>query len=71
MHGTDKPWVNCPCKVAQKTGQPASSEVDDAHIGTPLLVSVSPVSNEKGELVEFVHIARSPQEQKSRGTDQK
>ncbi len=71
MHGTDKPWVNCPCKVAQKTGQPASSEVDDTHIGTPLLVSVSPVSNEKGELVEFVHIARSPQEQKSRGTDQK
>jgi PAS domain S-box-containing protein len=65
MHGTDKPWVNCPCKKAQKTGQSASSEVDDTHIGMPLRVSVSPVPNEKGELVEFVHIARSLQEQKS------
>ena len=65
MHGTEQPWANCPCKKAQKTGQSASSKVDDTHIGMPLVVSVSPVPNEKGELVEFVHIARSLQEQKS------
>ena len=64
-------WVNCPCKKAQKTGQSASSEVDDTHIGTPVLVSVSPVSNEKGEIVEFVHIAKDISKSKKAEEEQK
>ncbi len=64
MHGTDRPWVNCPHKKALEIGEPVSSEVEDAHIGTPLLVSVSPVPNEKGELIQFVHIARFIRTQK-------
>jgi signal transduction histidine kinase len=71
MHGKDKHWVNCPCKQVQKTGQSASSEVDDAHIGTPVLVSVSPVSNEKGEIVEFVHIAKDISKSKKAEEEQK
>lgn len=58
MHGMDRPWDNCPHRKALETGEPASREVEGNHIGVPLLVSVSPVPNEKGELVEFVHVAK-------------
>lgn len=58
MHGTEQPWHNCPHRRALETGESASNEVLDRHLGAPMLVSVSPVPNEKGELVEFVHTAK-------------
>jgi PAS domain S-box-containing protein len=64
VHGTSQPWINCPHKKVLETGESASSEIQNPHIGSTLLVSISPVPNEKGELVEFVHSAKAIDELK-------
>ena len=58
MHGMDKPWRDCPHAKVLETKQPSSAVIDDPHVGTQLLVSVSPVFDEKGEFVQCVHNAK-------------
>lgn len=58
FHCTNEPWPNCPHVKTLKSKQPATEEVDDPHIGVPLLVTTSPVINEKGELLGSIHIAK-------------
>ncbi len=64
MHNTDCPWPNCPHKLAVAQKEVVTKEVDDAHIGLPLLVTCSPCYNEDGSLIGTVHIARDISEQK-------
>jgi len=57
LHKSDKPWPECPFEKTLKDKNPHIEEVDDPGIGIPLLVSTSPIFDEKGEVVSSVHIA--------------
>jgi len=58
LHKRDKPWVNCPMVKAFKDGKTHTEEIDDPIIGTTLLVSASPMFDEKGKLIGGVHVAK-------------
>jgi PAS domain S-box-containing protein len=58
VHGTLEPWPKCPHSIALATKKPESAEVDDPHLGTTLLVSISPIYDEKGEFTRCVHVAK-------------
>lgn len=58
MHGRNAPWEGCPHEQMLREGKAVTREVNDQHIGLPLLVTASPVFNESGELTGSVHIAR-------------
>ncbi len=58
VHGTDKPWPNCPATKTFETKQTVTDEVDDPHVGMPLLITTSPILDEKGEVTQIVHVAK-------------
>ncbi len=64
MHGTPNPWPECPHVKAIETGEVVTSEVNDPHIGKPLLVTCSPSFDEDGKLEGTVHVARDISQQK-------
>jgi len=64
LHDRDKPFDNCPFKKTRKDKKPHTEEVDDPHIGIPLLVTTSPMFDEDGEFIGSVHIAKDITEQK-------
>ena len=64
MHGTKEPWPKCPHVEALKSGKVTTFEVNDPHIGKPLLVTCSPFFNGDGNLVGTVHVARDISQQK-------
>jgi PAS domain S-box-containing protein len=58
LHGTDKPWPNCPYKETFVTKKATTEEVNDPNFDFPLLVTVSPIFDDKGEFFGVVHIAK-------------
>jgi PAS domain S-box-containing protein len=64
MHGTNEPWPNCPAGKTFETKQTVTTEINDRNIGLPLLITTSPILDEKGELIQCVHIAKDITEQK-------
>lgn len=64
MHGRNEPWKGCPHIAAIKKGETVTYEVDDKHIGTPLLVTCSPLQHDDGSLLGSVHVARDISQQK-------
>ncbi len=64
VHGTDKPWPNCPAAKTYETREITSTEITDPNLGIPLLVTTSPILDGKGELVQCVHIAKDITERK-------
>ncbi len=58
LHKTNIPWPDCPFERTKKNGNTQIQEVDDANIGIPLLVTTSPIFNDRGELIGSVHIAK-------------
>jgi PAS domain S-box-containing protein len=62
MHGTDKRWKGCPYVNALKTKETSSMIIDDPHIGTQLLVTVSPIFDERGKFIQCVHSAKDTAE---------
>jgi len=58
MHKKDSPWLSCPHQQTLKDNKAHTEEVSDPGLGLPLLVSTSPVFDERGELVGSVHIAK-------------
>jgi len=58
VHGRDKPWPQCPFEMTKKDFKAHSEEVIDPHIGLPLLITTSPIFNNKGEFIGIVHIAK-------------
>ncbi|UCD55298.1 MAG: PAS domain-containing protein, partial [Candidatus Omnitrophota bacterium] len=58
LHKSDKPWPNCPFEVAKIDKKAHMQEVYDPNIGIPLLVTVSPLFDDKQEVIGAVHIAR-------------
>lgn len=59
FHNRNSNWPNCPQVRLQKEVRPVTELVDDEHIGMPLLVTCSPVYDEKSALIGVVHIARN------------
>jgi PAS domain S-box-containing protein len=58
VHGTEEPWCNCPATETFETKQIVTEEIDDPHLGIPVLVTTSPILNEKGEVDQIIHIAK-------------
>jgi len=58
LHNTDTPWPDCPFEKTKKNNKAHTSEINDPHIGTPLLVTTSPIFNDKGELSGSVHVSK-------------
>lgn len=66
VHGTDKPWSNCPATKTFESKVTCSEEILDPQVGVPLLVTTSPIVDENGKLVQCVHIAKDITEQKNK-----
>jgi len=64
LHSSDKPWPTCPFDMTKSDEKTHTEEVDDPHIGKPLLVTVSPIFDNGGKLVGSVHIAKDISELK-------
>lgn len=64
VHGTNEPVPSCPHKKTMKTKKPAMAEFFEPHLGIHLEISVSPIFDEKGEVVASVHVARDITERK-------
>ena len=64
FHGINEPWPNCPHAQAMKLENAVTEEVDDPSIGCPLMVSVSPVFDQRGQVTGGVHIAKDITERK-------
>ena len=58
LHNLDHPWPGCPFEKIRQDGVSHTEEIDDPHIGIPLLVTVSPIYGVNGELLGVVHIAK-------------
>lgn len=64
MHSLDNPWPGCPYELTKHDMQPHTAEVNDPNIGVPLLITISPIFNAKGEFIGAVHIAKDITERK-------
>ena len=64
LHKSNKPWPNCPMGMTLKDKRPHTEEVNDPNIGIPLLITTSPLFDEKGEIAAVVHIAKDITERK-------
>ena len=64
FHGTKEPWPECPHVEAMESGKVTTHEINDPHIGKPLLITCSPFYNEEGNLIGSVHLARDISQQK-------
>ncbi len=58
FHHMNEPWPNCPYNKTLKTKKAVTEEVDDPNIGFPVLVTTSPILDDKGEIIAAVHIAK-------------
>ncbi|MGZ5192107.1 MAG: PAS domain-containing protein, partial [Flavisolibacter sp.] len=58
MHGTNEAWFNCPAGKTFETKQNVTAEINDPNIGMPLLITTSPILDEKGDLIQCIHIAK-------------
>jgi len=58
LHKLNHPWPNCPFEKTKLDKHSHMEEVDDKNIGIPLLITTSPILNEKGELVGSVHVSK-------------
>lgn len=64
MHSLDNPWPGCPYEYTKLDMQSHTAEVEDYNIGIPLLITISPIFNAKGEFIGAVHIAKDISERK-------
>ena len=58
IHQTREPWHDCPHKQALESKKPVTEEYWEPHLGIYLKVFVSPILNEKGEVIASIHIAK-------------
>lgn len=58
FHDRDKPIDGCPHAKTQGIGHAVTMEVNDPHLGVPLLITCSPFVDEKGGFAGSVHMAR-------------
>ena len=64
FHNMNRPWANCPFLSTKRDNRPHTEEVEDPHIGIPLLATSSPIFDQDDKLIGSIHIARDISEQK-------
>ncbi len=64
MHGTKEPHPVCPFRETLGTKKPSLIEFFEPHLGIYLQVSISPIFDDKGEVMGCVHVARDITERK-------
>jgi len=64
VHGSNHHWPHCPFEETRLDHKSHTSEIIDPKLGIPLLITVSPILDEKGEIVGAVHIAKDISERK-------
>ena len=64
VHGTTSPPDFCPHSRTIKDGREHTEEVHEEHLGMDLLVTTTPLFNEKGKMVASVHVAHDITERK-------
>lgn len=57
LHKRNSPWPDCPFEQVKKDKTTHIQEIDDVNIGMPLMVTASPIFNDKGDLIGCVHVA--------------
>lgn len=62
FHKRNTPWPECPFQKTKEDNKPHVEEVEDAVIGVPLLITTSPMFDDKGEFAGAVHIAKDMSE---------
>ena len=65
FHNRDASWPSCPFAKSRLDKKPHSEEVNDPHIGIPLLMSTSPIFDDDGEFIGSVHVAKDISKQKN------
>ncbi|MBI4981972.1 MAG: PAS domain-containing protein [Candidatus Omnitrophica bacterium] len=65
LHKSDHPWEDCPMEKTRKDLKAHVNEINDLRIGIPLLVTTSPIFDQKGNFVGAVHAAKDISEMKS------
>jgi PAS domain S-box-containing protein len=70
IHQTKVPIPGCPADKTLRDSKSYTEEINEPKLGITLLVSTSPIFNDKGELVGAVHIARDITEFKRTSTAQ-
>jgi PAS domain S-box-containing protein len=63
-HGSDSPCSSCPFPEMAGSLQTVSREIEEAHLGAPLLMTVSPIFDSDGRLEGCVHVARDVSERR-------
>ncbi len=58
VHGTICPWPNCPATETFETKLSVTKEIIDPNMGMPLLVTTSPILDEKGLVSQVIHVAK-------------
>lgn len=58
FNNSNEPCPKCPLEMSKKDKLPHIEEMNYANIGIPLLVTVSPIFDEKGEIVGAVHFSK-------------
>ncbi len=66
LHKTAKPWPNCPHQQTILDHESHTETVEDHMVGAPLLVTTSPIFDEKGDFFGSVHIAKDISELRKR-----
>lgn len=64
LHPTSFPFTSCPHQKTLERGLVVTDEVDLPEIGIPLLVTTSPIFDERGEIRGSVHVAKDVSELK-------
>ena len=67
VHKLGKPWPGCPFEKTKEHKKIHVEEVNDPNIGLTLLVTTSPIFDEKGEMSGAVHAAKDITEYKNQG----
>jgi len=64
VHDLECHHPNCPFEEVLRTKKPCNFEINDPHIGIPILVGLSPILDKNGEVRAVVHVARDITERK-------
>ena len=65
FHGKNTPIQGCPLEKAKVTGKKEHVEVFESFLGRWLAVSVSPIYDDSGQIVRFVHVVSDITKQKN------
>lgn len=64
MHKKSSPWVTCPMKITCQSKKPHTEEIYEPTFGKTLLVTTSPILDDKGKIIGILHIAKDITEKK-------